>query len=100
MTFIDNDRHYILVTGATGLVGSHVVDNLLTKGCRVRMAVRSKEKADAFASRRPERRRQLDFIYIQDLTDVGVFDKAVEGITGVIHLASVCNRLHHNASES
>ena len=81
--------NYVLVTGATGLIGAHVVDRLLKRGCRVRMAVRSKEKADFFASSRPGYRSQLDFFFIKDLADDGVFNGAVDsGINSVIHVAS------------
>ena len=34
-----NDQHLLLVTGATGFVGSHVVDGALAKGVRVRALV-------------------------------------------------------------
>ncbi|EQB48376.1 NAD dependent epimerase/dehydratase [Colletotrichum gloeosporioides Cg-14] len=82
------DFNYILVTGATGLVGSHVVDNLLGKGYKVRAVARSKQKADAFLSARVQYASKLDFYFIDDLTDPGAFDEAVKDIDGVIHVAS------------
>jgi uncharacterized protein YbjT (DUF2867 family) len=50
---------------------------------------RSKEKANAFLLERPAYAADLDFFYINDLTDVHAFDDAVKGIDGVIHIASV-----------
>lgn len=79
----------MLVTGATGLVGSHVVDNLLQKGFRVRAVARSKAKADAFCRVRPQYSSTLEFCFIEDLTDAGAFDEAVKDVDGVIHIASV-----------
>lgn len=80
---------HVLVTGATGLVGSHVVDNLLKRGVKVRAVARSKQKAEAFAAARPEFASQLSFFFIDDLNTPGVFVDAVQGIDGVIHVASV-----------
>ncbi|KAI2601885.1 dihydroflavonol-4-reductase [Hypoxylon sp. NC1633] len=77
-----------LVTGATGLVGSHVVDNLLAKGIKVRAVARSKQKADLFLAARPQFASQLDFFFIDDLNTPGIFNDAVKGIDGIIHIAS------------
>ncbi|KAF4123093.1 Nucleoside-diphosphate-sugar epimerase [Geosmithia morbida] len=82
---------YVLVTGGTGLIGSHVVDNLLNRGCRVRMAIRSQAKANAFLASRPGRSSQIDFAFVRDLTDAGAFDAAVDGVSSVIHVASPLN---------
>jgi hypothetical protein len=38
---------------------------------------------------RPNFASQLDFIQIEDFSKTGVFGKAVEGVDGVIHVASV-----------
>ncbi len=77
------------MTGATGLVGSHVVDNFLKRGIKVRAVARSKQKADLFAAARPEFASLLSFYFIDDLNTPGVFNDAVQGIDGVIHVASV-----------
>lgn len=57
----------------------------------MRIVVRSKEKADAFLASRREHSGKLDAVFIKDLTDPGAFDSAVQDVTGVIHLASVCS---------
>lgn len=80
---------YILVTGATGMVGSHVVDNLLRKGFKVRAVVRSKAKAVKMQETHKRFVDQLDFYHIDDLSTPGVFNNALADINGVIHLASV-----------
>lgn len=38
---------------------------------------------------RPQYASQLDFVQIEDFARLGVFDKAVEDIDAVIHVASV-----------
>jgi uncharacterized protein YbjT (DUF2867 family) len=66
-----------------------VVDNLLSKGIRVRAVARSKQKADAFLAARPGHASLLDFYFIEDLITPGAFDDAVKDVDGVIHIASV-----------
>jgi uncharacterized protein YbjT (DUF2867 family) len=70
-------------------VGSHVVDNLLSKGIKVRAVARSKQKADDFLAARPNYTAKLDFYFIEDLTTPGAFDDAVKDVDGIIHIASV-----------
>ncbi|KAL3418210.1 3-beta hydroxysteroid dehydrogenase isomerase family protein [Phlyctema vagabunda] len=83
---------YVLVTGATGLVGAHVVDQLLDRGFRVRAVARSRAKAKAMQDARQKYASHLDFYFIDDLTTPDVFDKALRGgIDGVIHVASPFN---------
>ncbi|KAJ9138073.1 NAD dependent epimerase/dehydratase [Pleurostoma richardsiae] len=79
---------YVLVTGATGFIGAHIVDQLLGRGIKVRGATRSKAKGDAMIQARPKYASLLDFVQIDDFEKLGVFDEAVKDIDGVIHVAS------------
>lgn len=74
---------HILVTGATGFVGRHLVAELLARGCRVRALARERERAQAmpwFA--------QVEFI-AGDLqqADAEQVARWVEGIDALAHLA-------------
>lgn len=78
----------VLVTGVSGFLGSHVVDQLLKAGYRVRGTARSAKVVavqEAFSSQ-PEGDR-VEIIGIDDIIG-GDFTKALEGVTGVLHLAS------------
>lgn len=71
---------HILVTGATGYIGAHVVDQFLKAGYRVTGTARSQAKAEkiqkAFEKYGNDR---LDFIITGDLEGDGAFDDAVKG---------------------
>ncbi|RDW76153.1 dihydroflavonal-4-reductase-2 [Coleophoma crateriformis] len=81
----------VLVTGATGFIGAHVVDNLLNRGIKVRAAARSRSKAEIMIETRPFAKSILEFVYINDIAEPNVFDQAMQGVDAVIHLASPLN---------
>ncbi len=69
-----------LVTGATGFVGSHLVEALRRKGSEVTVLARSASKAEALASRGIR-------VIAGDLHDLGALNRAVEGHDVVFHVA-------------
>ena len=77
MTYGFRVSKFFLVTGATGFIGAHVLDEILRRGHKVRAAVRSKSKAEQIAQARPQYSNLLEFTFIDDLTSPGVFDDAV-----------------------
>ncbi|KAL4876315.1 hypothetical protein BJY04DRAFT_210726 [Aspergillus karnatakaensis] len=82
------DIKFVLVTGATGFIGAHIVDALLARGLRVRGATRSPAKAQAMLNARPQYKSQLEFVQINDFESPGGLEEAVSGVDGVIHAAS------------
>lgn len=72
----------ILVTGATGKVGSRFVPRLLMKGYNVRVLVRDAAKASALAALGAE-------VVTGDLFDAGSLMPAVMGVDAVVHLAAL-----------
>jgi uncharacterized protein YbjT (DUF2867 family) len=65
-----------VVTGATGNVGSAVVDYLLKQSVPVRVVIRSENKAESFRSRHVD-------VAIADLTDADALTKAFQGAKAV-----------------
>lgn len=71
-----------LVTGATGFVGSHVVDRLLARGHEITALVRSAERARPLADRGVR-------LVLGDLGDPAALQAATEGQEVVHHVAAL-----------
>ena len=71
----------VLITGASGFIGAHVVSQLLEKDYFVRGTVRSQSKADYFTAKYPEATKlgQLSFIIVEDIAQPDSFIDAVKG---------------------
>ncbi len=79
----------ILVTGATGKVGSRFVPRMLAKGYDVRILVRDAAKASAFADLGAK-------VVVGDLYSPDTLPPAVEGIDAVVHLAALFRVFNDN----
>ncbi|KAL7919881.1 hypothetical protein ACQKWADRAFT_299910 [Trichoderma austrokoningii] len=78
----------VLVTGANGYIGSHVVDQLLALGYRVRGTVRdSKPWLDEFFEKKYGKGK-FESVAVKAIEDVGAFANVAEGASGVVHVAS------------
>ena len=81
-----------MITGGAGFIGSHLVDNLVEKGCKVRVM-------DNLANGKLENishhlgQEVFEFFH-RDVTDPLDVERAMEGIDVVFHLA--CLGLRHS----
>ena len=79
----------VLVTGVNGFIGSHIANNLLRLGYKVRGTVRSADKAawikEAMAERHPF--AAFDAVVVPDVTVAGAWDEVVKGVEGIVHVA-------------
>lgn len=76
----------VLVTGATGFVGSHAARALLEAGHEVRLFVRSEDKVPRVFG--PELGRRFD-VKSGDMTNAEAVSRALEGQQAVVHAAAV-----------
>jgi nucleoside-diphosphate-sugar epimerase len=83
----------VLVTGATGLVGSHLLLRLLEKGENIRALYRNPTKINAVKLLFTLRKKQHLFENIEwfeaDITDIPSLETAFEGIDFVYHCAGL-----------
>ena len=78
----------VCVTGATGFIGGHLVEQLLAKGYTVRGTVRDLDgAADGFLPGLAGAKERLELVWA-DLLKQGSFDLPVEGCETVFHVAS------------
>ena len=71
----------VLVTGANGFIGSHVVDQFLTAGYKVRGTVRSEGKA-AWVKELFDKRYgpgKFELAIVPDMSKPGAFEEAMKG---------------------
>ena len=74
----------VLVTGATGLIGANICEQLIKQGDRVRTIARKPMAPDGLAL------RDLGVEVLPgDITDLACVQKATEGVDGVIHSAAL-----------
>jgi nucleoside-diphosphate-sugar epimerase len=83
------NKKKILVTGATGFIGGHLVLHLLEIGCQIRLLVRSNPSIQFLSDERIE-------VSIGDLKDQKSLITACEGIDMIIHLAGLAHTTNVN----
>lgn len=82
--------HKVLVTGASGFIGGHLVEHLLEQGYSVRCLVRASSDTRRLSELGVE-------LVVGDLVDKPSLCRAMAGVTTVYHLAG---QIYQSASES
>jgi len=79
----------ILVTGASGFVGSHLLPVLLAAGHRVLALVRSPSAGEAVLERLTPAQRVMVELRTGDITHPATLHPAMAGVDAVVHLAAI-----------
>ncbi|KAI0149963.1 NAD(P)-binding protein [Hypoxylon sp. NC0597] len=80
----------VVVTGANGLIGSHVADQFLQRGYRVRGTVRSASR-DKWVKEHFEKKYgpgKFELVEVPDMVVSGAFDEVVKGASAFVHVAA------------
>ncbi|PWN46599.1 NAD(P)-binding protein [Violaceomyces palustris] len=80
----------VLVTGANGFLGAHVVYQLLERGARVNGTVRSEKSASILRKRfsKEAKEGRLRIFLVPDISAQGAFDLAAQGVDHIAHIAA------------
>ncbi|KAK1249473.1 hypothetical protein MKX07_002989 [Trichoderma sp. CBMAI-0711] len=81
---------FVLLTGATGMIGFRTLVFLLDAGYKVRAAVRNQAGFDRISQLVPVApyASQLSSIIVPDITVPGAYDEAVKDVEYIVHVAS------------
>jgi dTDP-L-rhamnose 4-epimerase len=77
----------VLITGGAGFIGSHLADELLRSGYRVRAFDSLVEQVHGGADRPPYLDRDVELV-VGDIRDRDAVDDAVDGADAVVHFAA------------
>ncbi|WQF84480.1 Putative NAD-dependent epimerase/dehydratase, NAD(P)-binding domain superfamily [Colletotrichum destructivum] len=83
----------VLVTGVNGFIASHVADQFVQHGYKVRGTVRNPEKSawlNAYFDK-TYGEGHFELYPVPDMTVENAYDEAVKGVSAFIHVASVVN---------
>ncbi|KAJ4243684.1 hypothetical protein NW757_011111 [Fusarium falciforme] len=80
---------FVVISGVSGFIGSHVADQALAAGYKVRGTTRSVQKSawveEYFKTKYGP--NNFELIEVPDMAAEGAFDKAARGATGFVHVA-------------
>ncbi|CAI6088335.1 unnamed protein product, partial [Clonostachys chloroleuca] len=76
----------VLITGASGFLGSHIAARLIDQGYKIRATFRSESKSQLF--RNVLGGKNIETCIVADITAPGAFIEAIVGADFVIHTAS------------
>lgn len=79
----------ILITGGAGFIGSHLADELLNKGYRVRVLDNLSEQVHGQARQRPDYLNPKVELQVGDVRNPEDVKKALKGVHAVFHLAAM-----------
>lgn len=83
---------WVLVTGVTGFVASHIAKAFLDRGFKVRGTARNLDRASWLTKdvlKNFAARGDFELSQVADLADDHAFDEAIKGVSAIVHVASI-----------
>jgi len=83
---------WVLVTGASGFLASHVIYEFLNRGFNVRGTARDIQQSSWLLEGRFKKYAEtgaLELAPVPDLSVAGAYDEALKGVTAILHIAYV-----------
>lgn len=81
-------QQLVFITGATGFIGAQTTDSILKAGYRVRLSIRKAEQESGIRKRHAAFQGNVETVIIPDLSKPESFEKALDGVDHVLHIAS------------
>ncbi|KAF7557287.1 hypothetical protein G7Z17_g842 [Cylindrodendrum hubeiense] len=78
----------LLITGASGYLGGHLVNAALDKGYNVRATARNESSAKKITDQFPQYATQLSYAIVPDITNVESYEPHLQDVVGILHSAS------------
>lgn len=80
----------VLVTGATGLVGSNIAEQLVIAGYQVRLVTRKAARAEPLQQHLESLhgKGSAEIVELADATDAKALDQILQGVSGIVHVAT------------
>ena len=78
----------VFITGATGFVGSHIANQVLRAGYRVRLSVRKEQQMEKLKGVFHDHAQRTEYVIVPNITLSDAFDDMLDGVRYIVHVAS------------
>ncbi|KAH8691972.1 putative NAD dependent epimerase/dehydratase [Talaromyces proteolyticus] len=93
-------KQLVFLTGGSGFIASHILEQLLSNDYRVIVTVRSALKGDKIISSFPEdTRKDISYEIIEDIAQDGAYDEAIKSNPSIDYVIHTASPYHHNLQD-
>ncbi|KAI9371335.1 hypothetical protein BJX61DRAFT_511798 [Aspergillus egyptiacus] len=90
----------VLLTGGSGFIAAHILDQLLERGYDVVTTVRSEEKGERILAAHPNTAKEkLSYVIVKDIAEDGAFDEAVKSDPPFDYVLHTASPFHYNVQD-
>ncbi|KAL4807159.1 mitochondrial ribosomal protein subunit-domain-containing protein [Aspergillus unguis] len=90
----------VLLSGGSGFIAAHTLDQLLERGFDVVTTVRSHEKGDKILAAHPNTpKEKLSYVIVKDIAQDGAFDEAVKSDPPFDYVLHTASPFHFNVQD-